>query len=297
MFAMVYIYRRIISRGSYVTITGKAFRPRAMDVGRLRWILFGVCLVYLAVAVLLPVLTLLYASVQRLATAFPRLDNITLANYVTALSLDAVRSALWNSLLLGCATSILGVLLMGFLSWLIYRSRLPGAGVIEYLLMFPQAVPRLVFAFGMLWAWLVFPIPIYGTLWLLLIAYLTVFLPLGIRTISGVMLQIDRTLEESAQMCGAPWGYRLRTVTMPLLRPGLIAAALLLFIASVRELGASILLMGPKAKVITPAIVESWFSTSTELTAAMALLQTLAVALALALLFAVARRALRPVGE
>jgi iron(III) transport system permease protein len=111
------------------------------------------------------------------------------------------------------------------------------------------------------------------------------------------MLQIDRTLEESAQMCGAGWGYRLRTVTMPLLRPGLIAAALLLFIASVRELGASILLMGPKAKVITPAIVESWFSTSTELTAAMALLQTLAVAIALALLFAVARRALRPVGE
>jgi iron(III) transport system permease protein len=297
MFAMVYIYRRIISRGSYVTITGKAFRPRAMDVGRLRWILFGICLVYLAIAVLLPVLTLLYASIQRLATAFPRLDNFTLANYVTALSLDAVRSALWNSLLLGCATSILGVLLMGFLSWLIYRSRLPGAGVIEYLLMFPQAVPRLVFAFGMLWAWLVFPIPIYGTLWLLLIAYLTVFLPLGVRTISGVMLQIDRTLEESAQMCGAGWGYRLRTVTMPLLRPGLIAAALLLFIASVRELGASILLMGPKAKVITPAIVESWFSTSTELTAAMALLQTLAVAVALALVFAVARRALRPVGE
>jgi iron(III) transport system permease protein len=297
MFAMVYVYRRIISRGSYVTITGKAFRPRAMDVGRLRWILFAVCLVYLAIAVLLPVFTLLYASVQRLATVFPHLDNFTLANYVTALSLDAVRSALWNSLLLGCATSILGVLLMGFLSWLIYRSRLPGAGVIEYLLMFPQAVPRLVFAFGMLWAWLVFPIPIYGTLWLLLIAYLTVFLPLGVRTISGVMLQIDRTLEESAQMCGAGWGYRLRTVTMPLLRPGLIAAALLLFIASVRELGASILLMGPKAKVITPAIVESWFSTSTELTAAMALLQTLAVAVALALLFAVARRALRPVGE
>ncbi len=297
MFTMVYIYRRIISRGTYVTITGKAFRPRAMDVGRLRWILFGACLGYLGIAVVLPVLTLLYASVQRLATAFPRAGNFTLANYVTALSLDAVRSALWNSLLLGCATAVLGVVLMGFLSWIIYRSRLPGAGLIEYVVMFPQAVPRLVFAFGMLWAWLVFPIPIYGTLWLLLIAYLTVFLPLGIRTISGVMLQIDRTLEESAQMCGASWGYRLRTVTMPLLRPGLIAAALLLFIASVRELGASILLMGPKAKVITPAIVESWFSTSTELTAAMALLQTLAVALALAFLFAVARRALRPVGD
>ena len=172
MFAMVWIYRRIVSAGTYVTITGKAFRPRAMDVGSLRWPFLGVC-----------------------------------------------------------------------------------------------------------------------------VAYLTVFLPLGLRTISGVILQIDRSLEESAQMCGATWGYRLRTVTMPLLKPGLIAAWLLLFIASVRELGASILLMGPKAKVITPAIVESWFSTSTELTAAMALLQTLAVVAALVLLFAVARRAVQQGGE
>src|SRR5437764_828543 len=168
MFAMVWLYRRIVSAGSYVTITGKAFRPRVMDVGRLRW---------------------------------------------------------------------------------------------------------------------------------LLLSYLPVFRPLGLRTISGVILPIDRSLEESAQMCGATWGHRLRTVTMPLLKPGLVAAWLLLFIASVRELGASILLMGPKAKVITPAIVESWFSTSTELTAAMALLQTLAVAAALAILFTVARRAVQPAGE
>ena len=297
MFAMVWIYRRIISSGSYATITGKAFRPRAMDVGPLRWPFLGVCLAYLTVAVILPVLTITYASFQRLTIALPRAENFTLDNYRTALSLDAVRSALGNSLLLGLATASLGILLMGFLSWLIYRSRLPGAGLIEYVLMFPQAVPRLVFAFGMLWAWLMFPIPIYGTLWLLLIAYLTVFLPLGLRTISGVILQIDRSLEESAQMCGATWGYRLRTVTMPLLKPGLVAAWLLLFIASVRELGASILLMGPKAKVITPAIVEAWFSSSTEVTAAMALLQTVAVVAALIVLFAVARGAVQQVGE
>ena len=297
MFAMVYVYRRVVSRGNYVTITGKAFRPRVMSVGRLRWSLLAVCAAYLGVAVILPVLALLYASIQRLATAFPKAGNFTLENYRTALSLDAVRSALWNSLLLGLGTASLGVIIMGFLAWMIYRSRLPGVGAIEYVLMFPQAVPRLVFAFGMLWAWLIFPIPVYGTLWLLLIAYLTVFLPLGLRTISGVILQIDRSLEESAQMCGASWSYRLRTVTMPLLRPGLIAAWLLLFIASVRELGASILLMGPHSKVITPAIVESWFSTSTELTAAMALLQTLAVAIALVLLFTVARRAIQHPGE
>ena len=91
---------------------------------------------------------------------------------------------------------------------MINRSRLPGRGALEYILMFPQAVPRLVFAFGMMWAWLVVPVPIYGTFWLLLIAYLTVFLPLGIRTISGVLVQLDKSLEECGQVCGASWGYR-----------------------------------------------------------------------------------------
>ena len=297
MFVMVYIYRRIISRGSYVTITGKAFRPRAMDVGRLRWILFGVCLVYLAIAVLLPVLTLLYASYPAAGHRLPaprqlhprQLRHRALAGRRPLRALEQPAPRLRH---IHPGRPPHGLPLVAHLSLAPARS-----GRHRVSAHVPAGRPRLVFAFGMLWAWLVFPIPIYGTLWLLLIAYLTVFLPLGVRTISGVMLQIDRTLEESAQMCGAGWGYRLRTVTMPLLRPGLIAAALLLFIASVRELGASILLMGPKAKVITPAIVESWFSTSTELTAAMALLQTLAVAVALALLFAVARRALRPVGE
>jgi iron(III) transport system permease protein len=291
MFAMVFLYRRIVTAGSYATITGKAFRPRPMHVGGLRWILFGVCAVYLFVAAILPFLTVAYASFQKLAMGSSSRESWTLDNYVTAFSLDAVRSALWNSLLLGLGTATIGVLLMGLLSWIIYRSRIPGRGVLEYIVMFPQSVPRLVFAFGMLYAWLSFPFSIYGTLWLLLIAYLTVFLPLGIRTISSVLLQIDKSLEESAQMCGASWGYRLRTVTLPLLRPGVIAAWLLLFVASVRELGASILLTGPNAKAITPAIVEAWFSISTELTAAMALIQTLAVAVALAFLFTFARRA------
>jgi iron(III) transport system permease protein len=297
MFVMLYLYRLVIAGRSYVTITGKAFRPRAIEVGRLRWVLLGVCAFYVLLSVALPLGTLAYASLQRIAVAFPAAGNWTLDNYRTALTLNAVRSALANSFVLGGATATIGVVVMGLLSWIIYRSRVRGGFVIEYIVMFPQAVPRLVFAFGMMWAWLVSPIPIYGTLWVLLIAYLTVFLPLGVRAISGVMLQIDKSLEECAQMCGAAWFYRIRTVTMPLLRPGLVAAWLLLFIASVRELGASILLMGPNSKVITPAIVESWFATSAELTAAMALIQTLVVALAMAVFLSVMRRASYPGGE
>jgi iron(III) transport system permease protein len=290
MFFMLFLYRRIVMAGSYVTITGKAFRPRVADIGPLRYVLLGVCLLYLFAAVGLPLITLLYASLQKIAVAFPAAENWTPENFRVALTMNAVRSALGNSLLLGFATATIGVVLMGLLAWLIYRSRLPASGLIEYVVMFPQAVPRLVFAFGLMWAWVVFPIPIYGTLWLLLIAYLTVFLPLGVRTIAGVMLQIDKSLEECAQMCGASWGFRMRTVTIPLLVPGLVAAWLLLFIASVRELGASILLMGPHSKVITPSIVESWFGTSSELTAALALIQTLVVAVAMIVLVTITRR-------
>jgi len=290
MFFMLFLYRRIVMAGSYVTITGKAFRPRVADIGPLRYLLLGVCLLYLFAAVGLPLITLLYASLQKIAVAFPAAGNWTLENFRVAATMNAARSALANSLLLGFGTATIGVVLMGLLAWLIYRSRLPASGLIEYVVMFPQAVPRLVFAFGLMWAWVVFPIPIYGTLWLLLIAYLTVFLPLGVRTIAGVMLQIDKSLEECAQMCGASWVFRTRTVTIPLLVPGLIAAWLLLFIASIRELGASILLMGPHSKVITPSIVESWFGTSSELTAALALIQTLVVAVAMIVLVTITRR-------
>src|SRR3954467_9118886 len=167
MFLMLFLYRRLIAGRSYVTISGKAFRPRVMDVGRLRWLLFAVCIFYVLLSVALPLMTLAFASVQKIAVAFPAASNWTLANYQTAFTMNAVRAALGNSLLLGVATASIGVVLMGLISWIIYRSRLPGSGFIEYLVMFPQAVPRLVFAFGMMWAWIVFPIPIYGTLWLL----------------------------------------------------------------------------------------------------------------------------------
>jgi iron(III) transport system permease protein len=296
MFVMLFLYRRVVSRRSYVTISGKAFRPRLADVGGLRWALFGVCALYVLLSVILPMLTLIFASVQKLSVAFPALSNFTLAHYREALLQNAVRSAIWNSLLLGLLTATIGVALTGLLSWLIHRSRVRARGVLEYIVMFPQAVPRLVFAFGMMWAWLVFPIPIYGTLWVLLIAYLTVFLPLGVRTISSVLLQLDRSLEECGEVCGAPWGYRMRTITMPLLRPGVLAAWMLLFIASVRELGASILLMGPHSQVLTPAIVDAWFSSSSELTAAMALIQTVVVGVVITIFTLVTRRAARQGG-
>ena len=290
MLVTLTLARLVLRHGTYTTITGKAFRPREMDVGSMRWPLLGIAWGYIIVAVVLPLGALLLTSFERFATVILPQMQFTLANYETALQTGSVGPAFVNSLILGVSVATIGVPVIGVLAWIIYRSRMPGRGAAEYVVMFPQAVPRLVFGLGLLWAWINMPIPIYGTLWLLALAYFTVFLPLGLRTIASVVLQVDPSLEECARVCGASWGYQMRTVTMPLLRPGLVAAWLLIFIASVRELGVSIFLMGPNSKVIAPAIVNSWLTSSSELSAAMALIQTAMVFIAVAIMFSVARR-------
>ncbi len=289
MLASLTLYRRIIRRGNYATITGKAFRPRPLEMGAITWLLFALCCFYVLVSVVLPLAALTLTSFQRFATVFLSQTELTLANYQTAFGFGAVNSALTTSLLLGVGVATIGVVVMAMLVWIIYRSHLPGHSLVEYVVMFPQAVPRMVFGLGLLWAWLNIPIPIYGTVWLLALAYFTVLLPLGVRTLAGVVLQIDNSLEECARVCGASWFYQLRTVTLPLMRPGILAAWLLLFIASVRELGVSIFLVGPNAKVIAPAIVSAWISSSTELSAALALIQSGAVFIALIVLLRAAR--------
>ena len=176
--------RLVLAKGSYATITGKAFRPRPLRLGRRGWYLAALCWTYLTVAVILPMGSLLLTSFQRFATVIFSDMQFTAQNYVTAMEIGTIGSALTNSLMLGLIVATIGSLLVGVLVWVIYRSRAPGRGLVEYVVMFPQAVPRIVFGLGLLWAWLIIPIPIYGTLWLLGIAYLTVLLPLGLRTLA-----------------------------------------------------------------------------------------------------------------
>ena len=290
MFLTLSLYRVAIRRGHFATITGKAFRPRAMAMGRLAWLLFALCLAYVIVAVVLPLAVLLLTSFERFATVILPQAEFTVANYEAALGFAAIRLALTNSLILGVGVATVGVAIMTVLVWIIYRSRAPGHGAIEYLVMFPQAVPRLVFGLALMQVWLIIPIPIYGTLWLMALAYFTVLMPLGVRTLAGVVLQIDKSLEECARVCGASWGYRMRTVTLPLLRPGIMAAWLLVFIASVRELGVSIFLVGSNAKVIAPSIIDAWLSSSSTLSSALALIQSAAVFVALTMMLQAARR-------
>jgi iron(III) transport system permease protein len=282
--AAMWLYLRSIGRGNFTTITGKGFRPRTIDMRGWRPALFGICLLYVFLAAILPLSALLLTSFLTFNTTTISQMVWTLDNFRQVFSPGPTFGALRNSFFVAFVTASIGVVFVSLISWFIYRSAARGRSFLEYVVMFPQAVPKMVFSLGLLWAWIVMPVGIYGTLWLLILAYLTIFLPLGVRTISGVILQLEKSIEECARVCGATWMTTLRTITLPLLKPGVLAAWVLLFIVSVREVSASILLISANTKVIGPAIIQSYEESGLQLTAAMAITLSSIVFVALAVI-------------
>jgi len=156
----------------------------------------------------------------------------------------------------GAATAVM--LLTAVAAWVVVRTRLRGRSLVDNLAFMPLTIPGLVLGVALLFVYLRIPIGIYGTLWVLFIAYLTRFMPYGMRYSSTSMFQIGRELEESAQMSGAGWWHTFRRVVLPLLAPGLIAGWIYIVIVSFRELGASVLLYSPGKEVLSIVIWEQW---------------------------------------
>lgn len=270
----VWLSQRILRGRSYVVVTGRSYRPRLIDMGRLTWVLFGFCSLYVFVSLILPLGALILASVQissdiRLSSEFWTLRNF---NYVL-FEFTTTHDAFINSIILGICTGVIGAVLATILSWIVHRSKSAGRGLLEQVIMVPQAFPRVIFGVGLLWMVLAFPLNLYGTIWAVLFAYLIVFLPLGFRSMSGVMVQIEPALEEAARVSGANWRRVAWTVTAPLLRGGMVSTAMLLFMVSIREVSASLFLIGPNSPVLGPAILNFWDSGGLPLVSALAVSQ------------------------
>lgn len=259
--AGVFFQARLSRRGkAYQTITGKGFRPRAMQLGRWRWPATAAVCVYFFIAVIMPIAVLLYASTQRFYTV-PSLDSLsvmTLDNYDYILNHPQSLRATRNSLLLGIGAATAVMFGMAIISWIVVRTRLPGRWLLDNLAFLPLVIPGLVLGVALLFVYLRAPVPIYGTIWILFIAYLTRYMPYGMRYASTSMYQIAGDLEESAQVSGASWWQQFRRVTLPLLMPGLLAGWIYIVIVSVRELSSSILLYSPGNEVLSIVIWEQW---------------------------------------
>jgi iron(III) transport system permease protein len=257
----VFLNLRIVKRaGRYTTVTGKGFRPRVMSIGRWRYLTTGVFILYAALVVVLPFLVLLWSSLQRFYSVptLAALKNLTLQPYQSVLAYPAMGTAIWNSVLLSFASATLIMLTTSMLCWVVVRTKLPGRWLIDNLVSLPLVFPGLVLGLSIMVCYLALPIGVYGTIWIMLIAYLTRFLPYGMRYNTASLLQVHKELEESAAMSGASLGTTFGRIVLPLLKPGLIAGWIYIVIVSIRELASSILLYSPGTEVVSVMIWELW---------------------------------------
>lgn len=237
---------------SYQTITGKAFRPRLIRLGRFRYLVGGITVAYFTITVALPGAIIAYASLLPYY-AGPSLESLQLAsleNYLSVLTDPMALRVTRNSLLLAAASATMIMLLSVVAAWFVVRTRGFGRKIVNALMFTPIAIPGLVMGLALLFVYLRVPLPIYGTLWILLIAYITRFLPYGMQYASVAMTQISGEVEESAMMSGARWLATFRRILLPLTSAGIVTGWIFIFMLAVRELTTSILISSPGNEVL-----------------------------------------------
>src|SRR5947199_968816 len=257
----IYFQSRLAYQGAkYSTVTGKGFRPRTIDLGPWRYLTAGLFILYFVIIVLLPFLVLVWSSLQKFysAPSWAALNRLSLDSYRTILDYPQFWSTVRNSLFLAFSTATVIILVGAVISWVVVRTKIPGRWILDNLASLPLVFPGLVLGLSIMICYLYLDIGVYGTIWILLIAYVTRFLPYGTRYVSTSMMQIHKELEESAAMSGASWALTFRRVVLPLLKPGLLAGWIYVVIVSIRELSSSILLYSPGTEVVSIMIWELW---------------------------------------
>jgi iron(III) transport system permease protein len=257
----IYFQSRLSNQGSkYSTVTGKGFRPRPFDLGPWRVPAAILIVVYMVLVIVLPFLVLLWSSLNKYYSvpSWAGLSRLSFDAYVKVLNYPTVGQAVWNSALLsiGAATTIM--LITAVICWIVIRTKLPARWLLDNLASLPMVFPGLVLGLSVMICYLYLDIGIYGTTWIIFIAYVTRFMPYGIRYNTTSMLQIHKDLEESAAMSGASWSQSFVRIVLPLLKPGLLAGWIYIVVVSIRELSSSVLLYSPGSEVVSIVIWELW---------------------------------------
>jgi iron(III) transport system permease protein len=294
----LYGYQRLTREAHrFQTITGKGYRPRVVDLGRWRYLVSALLVCYGVLVLALPLALLLWASIMPFYTQ-PALESVSLAtlrNYATVLTYPGFLEAMRNTLLLGIGSATLVMGLMAFAAWLLVRGQGAARWLLDPLASLPLVFPGVVLGLAILRLYLLVPVPIYATLWILLVAYVTRYMPYGLRYCQAGLVQIHRELEEAAAVSGAAWWPAFRRVVLPLLSPAFWAGWIFVFLLSAKELSMSVLLAGPRSQVVSVMLFDLWNNGQIVEVAAFGILWTAALALAAAGFFVLAQRyGLRP---
>ena len=257
----VLLYQRATKSGErYATITGKGYRPRVIDLGPWRYVTLGSACVIFFTALALPLIVLLWSSFIPYYGVPSRelLEKFTWDNYKYILNYPLAKVAFKNSFYLSIGSATLTMLLTSVISWITVRTRIRGRVLLESVAFLPITIPGIVLGVSLIWVYLTLPIPIYGTIWVLLLAYITRYMPYGIRAASATMIQINKELEEASMTSGGSWGQTFWRIIIPLLMPGFMAGWIYISIVSLRELSTSILLYSYNSTVLSIMAFDLW---------------------------------------
>jgi len=286
----LYLQRSFLAKRSYVTLGGKGSRPQLMELGIFRWVVFGFAVIIFVIAILAPYSTLIAVSFSK-SWGLEFWKNLTLANYKFILfEYNVTQRAILNSLFLATIAATLAVLLGTVMGWIDLRTRIPGRKILDYASLVPLGLPGIVVAVALIQFWLAMPVALYGTLTILLLAYVGRYLPLGVRAANASLRQVDPSLEESATILGASWLTTLREVTLPLIRPGLFAGWLLVFVPVIQELSASILLFSSSSITLAVAVYNLYETGYIEPVAALAMINMMIIGVAIWLAYRIGGR-------
>jgi iron(III) transport system permease protein len=253
----VYLNRRFTSQvEQFSTVTGKGFRPQQINLGRWKYLASSIVLVLLAIMVILPMLVLLLVALLPYyhVPTWEAWHTLTLSHFQEISRNERTYRAFGNSLFLAVAAASICMLLAALASYFTVKTKISGRGLLEGLVFIPWAFPGVAMALGLLWAYVDFPIPIYATLWILLIGYVTRFLPFGLRAVTSTIIQIHSELEEASTACGAGFFVTFRRIIFPLMRPGVMAGWIILATIFIREFSISIFLYSPGAEPLGPLL-------------------------------------------
>jgi iron(III) transport system permease protein len=249
--------RAILGRRGYAVVGGKYGEPRRMALGPWRWAALAVCLIVLSFPVFLPYAALFKAAFTRVPSEPFGLASLTWrhVNFVFV-EFSQTRTGLRNTLILGSAAATIGTAVAFVIAYLTTRQAIVGHRVLGFLATAPVAIPGIVLGVGLFLAYTRPPLVLYGTLWILLLAYLTIELPAAYQQLQSAFKAVHPELEEASRILGATRLQAMRHVTAPLLRSGVIAAWCFIFIGVMRELSAAIMLFTANTKVISVVIYD-----------------------------------------
>jgi iron(III) transport system permease protein len=247
----------VLGRRGYTVIGGKSGAPRLVRLGWLRWPALALALAMLCLPVFLPYGALVNAAFSRIPSQLMTFDTLTLHNVkFVFFELSATKLAMKNTFLLGALAATCGTLLALVIAYLTARAAVPGHRVLGFLATAPIAIPGIVLGVGLFLAYTRGPIVLYGTLWILLLAYLTIELPAAYQQLQSSFRALAPELEEASRILGASRLETLRTITAPLLGPSLVATWCFIFVAVVRELSAAVILFTSETKVLSVLIFD-----------------------------------------